>query len=262
MEGYNKIDKQIHQLSQLIAKANKTFVPKKEDDSHTNLDFDAITHRIYGRWIKSSKGNIILALNLERFAFEWLDDNYYTLQSHAIEGKTSAQLEDDIANEFPAIGLEEKDFKAPLHFEIPVYDFKDAAYSTFDDAALATWEQYRSLANEISIALLALLGKTAEVRIWPHHFDTGIYVGATEKLGIGFGLAMEDSVAGSPYFYFSGYGLNGNTIDYSNVPTLTIGKFIVGENWNGAVITLAEIKEEKAAGLQVFLKEVSQWFLN
>lgn len=53
MRGYNHIDQHIYQLSQIIAKANRTFVQKKADDSHINLFYDSLSHRIYGRWIKS-----------------------------------------------------------------------------------------------------------------------------------------------------------------------------------------------------------------
>ncbi len=262
MEGYNNIDKRIHQLSQIIAKANRTFVPKKRDDSHTNLYFNPVSRQVYGRWIESSKGKVILTLNLKLFLFEWLDNNFNIIQSHIIEGKTFSQIEQNIANQIVNVGLKKKGFKAPLHFDIPEYDFINEPFKKFDPKQLKGWERYRSLANNLSLELLTIFQKAVDVRIWPHHFDTGIYVEATEKLGVGFGLAMKDSVAGSPYFYFSGYGINGNTIDYTNVPSLTIGKFIVGKNWNGVIVTLPEIKEVNSATLQVFLKEVSQWFLN
>ena len=58
MQEYNNIDKKIHQLSQIIAKVNRTFVPKKADDSHTNFFFDPLSHRLYGRWIKTKDQNV------------------------------------------------------------------------------------------------------------------------------------------------------------------------------------------------------------
>ena len=66
MQRYPKVDQQIHLLSQLIAKANRTFVPKSEDDSHTNLFFDPLGNRITGRWVKAGKNKVIFALNLGR----------------------------------------------------------------------------------------------------------------------------------------------------------------------------------------------------
>jgi len=46
MQEYNNIGQIIHQLSQVLAKFNRTFVPKKEDEGHTNLYFGPISHRI------------------------------------------------------------------------------------------------------------------------------------------------------------------------------------------------------------------------
>ena len=42
MHAYIKTDQLLHRLSQLIAKMNRQFVAKKEDDSHTNFYFDPL----------------------------------------------------------------------------------------------------------------------------------------------------------------------------------------------------------------------------
>jgi len=104
-QDYNRIDQQIHQLSQIIAKANRTFVPKAADDSHTNLYFDSISQRIYGRWIKTEKGNLILALNLQSCTFEWINDSLKVIQKHAIQNQTSSEIEQSTADALPEIGL-------------------------------------------------------------------------------------------------------------------------------------------------------------
>ena len=70
MHAYNTIDQHIHQLSQIITKADRSSVPKQADDSHTNLYYDSISRKLYGRWINSEKGDIILALNLQLNQFK------------------------------------------------------------------------------------------------------------------------------------------------------------------------------------------------
>ena len=50
MEGYTYADQKLHFLTQVIAKANRSYVPTKPDDSHTNLYFDTLDNRIVGRW--------------------------------------------------------------------------------------------------------------------------------------------------------------------------------------------------------------------
>ncbi len=261
MNAYNHIDQHIHQLSQIITKANRTFVPKQADDSHTNLYFDSLGRRVYGRWINTEKGKIILSLNLESFSFEWINKALKVLQSHSIQHQTSSEIEQSIANALPDIGLEEKDFRNELHFVITKYSFQNEPFSNFDPIQLAQWEHYRNLANQACLACLGLMQTTSEIRIWPHHFDTGIYIEPTKKIGLGFGLAMEDNMVGYPYFYFSGNGLNGYVIDYNNAPELKLGQWIINDNWNGAVLPLPYIKQRNTKAIQDFLKAVALWFL-
>lgn len=80
MSAYHQIDQQLHLLCQIIAKANRTFVPKKEDDSHTNLYFDHLGQRIFGRWIEGEDRKVIMCLNLDKQTFEWRDDALQLLQ--------------------------------------------------------------------------------------------------------------------------------------------------------------------------------------
>ena len=51
---------------------------------------------------------------------------------------------------------------------------------------------------------------------------------------------------------FSVYGLNGHTIDYSTVKSLSSVKCITGENWNGAALPLNEVRID---AIQAFLNE-------
>ncbi len=261
MQEYNNIDQKIHQLSQVIAKVNRTFVPKKPDDSHTNLFFDPISHRIYGRWIYIGDKKIIFALNLKEFAFEWLDDKRQVIQSIDIQSKTISDMEYAVEQSLPDMGLKKEGFRDKLHYEIPVYSFLKEPFEHFATKSRENWEYYREIANRACSELLGYLQVDGEIRIWPHHFDTGIYAEPNINTGLGFGVAMEDEMVGFPYFYFSGYRLNGNGFDYKNVTDLAIGKWMISKNWNGAVLPLSDLKKEGFKTIPTFLKEVSDWFL-
>jgi hypothetical protein len=101
-----------------------------------------------------------------------------------------------------------------------------------------------------------------EIRIWPHHFDTGIYLKATDNLSFGFGLAMEDNMVGEPYFYFSAYGLNDSNVDYPVDLKLDLGHWIIREEWKGACLKLSEVSDAPNLKIQSFLKQVLGYFLN
>jgi len=123
------------------------------------------------------------------------------------------------------------------------------------------WIYYRLLAQESCSNLLNFLQMQAEIRIWPHHFDTGIYVEPTPKIGIGYGLAMKDSMAGDAYFYFSPYGLKENELNFKNVPKLTVGDWEISENWRGAIIPLNQLQYNEEQNLRQTTKQLTEWAL-
>jgi hypothetical protein len=264
MQEYNEIDQVIHQLCQIIAKVNRTFVPAKEDDSHTNLYFDSITNRIYGRWIESNTGDIIFSLDLFENKFQWFNSSFKELKSYSVNGKTSSELESEIEQDLLSFGLDAQGFKDELHFEITDYLFKNDAFLLLPKERLETWCKYRTLANVASMQVLGMVQREGEIRIWPHHFDTGIYAVIPEKIGIGFGLAMKDSVINEPYFYMSGYPTV-RALDFSKISNLTYGEWITNSDWKGAVLSLGEIKNLSRSELdnviEVFIKESVQWYL-
>ncbi len=264
MQEYTKTDEKLHWLSQLLAKTNRAFVPSKEDDSHTNLSFDSIGGRLFGRWIDGQEGAVILTLNLQKRAFEWLDENQNSLDEVTVPEKGMKQLEEDVSNYPESLKMKTDMLFSPLHFEIPDYGIESIEKGDLSDEGLQQWTLFRTLANEACSDMLGYLQKEGEIRIWPHHFDTGIYAMATKQLGLGFGLAMKDAMVGAPYFYLSGYNQE-TPISYKNLHPLTHGKWETGEQWNGAVLSLGALegfsKEEAGSIIGTFIQEGINWFL-
>ena len=114
------------------------------------------------------------------------------------------------------------------------------------------------MANNACQWLLEHLQLEAETRIWPHHFDTGIYFEANENIGLGFGLAMQDSMLGVPYYYFSAYGLKDNEIDFEAFTKLKYGSWINTDDWKGATLELSKANLERILG---FIDEVCNSYL-
>ena len=260
MLEYTNTDQQLHRLSQVIAKVNRTFVSAKEDDSHTNLAFDSLGYRIMGRWILGGNENVMLTFNLRNQLFEWVNQSQKVLASVKTKERHISEIESELALGLPSLGLDPKGFVDKLHYEIPAYAFMNDPVPEFYEEDLEEWANYRLLANEACNAMLTTLGLESEVRIWPHHFDTGIYVTVNENLGVGFGLAMEDQMAGDPYFYMSGYPSKGE-IDYTKVNDLPFGRWETSEYWNGAIMPLSELEEAPHAG-SLFMITALKWFLN
>lgn len=151
-------------------------------------------------------------------------------------------LVQELTNE---IGIEKKSLMASLHFEIPDYSFKNFAINPLTEQKLLEWSYFRTLANHILNDLGKMVQRDVEVRIWPHHFDTGIDFQWNDELGIGCGLAMEDKVAGVPYFYISA-NAGHDQIDYSNAIPLLNGKWINEGPWKGGILPLDQLETDGA----------------
>lgn len=265
MQSYNTTDQILHILCQTIAKAGRSFVLKKADDSHTNLYFDAMRDRIVSRWIEAPNQRVLLLLNLTNQRFEIIDDRQKKLASIDTVSNSIQQIEQNVANAFADLKLDVKGFTDPLHFEIPQYKMLNEPIPTIDKQDLEAWKAIRALANASCVRFLGSTQTQEEVRIWPHHFDTGIYTETNSKLGIGFGLAMKDNMIGAPYFYMSGYALHGK-IEYIGMPESEHLKWIVSNDWNGAVIPFDQLTdatlEEQNALLNFNMIKAYNWFVN
>jgi len=265
MQAYNSTDQRLHLLSQTIAKANRTYVTSKPDDSHTNLYFDQLDNRIVGHWINNGKEKIIVSLNLVTLDFEWLNGSQEVVSTITTIGRTIKDFESEIESKLAEINLKPEGFIDELHYQIPDYSFSKDKISPITEANMSAWKSYRNLANELCALVLGDLQLEDDIRIWPHHFDTGIYVKVNEKLGMGFGLAMEDSMAGAPYFYMSGYPLHGS-FEYINLPKMISGRWEIGEHWSGSILPIDKLKnglyKDNMETINDYLSKSINWFLN
>jgi len=265
MKEYNKADQQLHLLCQIIGKANRRYVPEKADESHTNLHFDSWGNKILGRWIRTESGNVIVALNLNTFTFEVLSSSRNKILSVSTIGKTIEEIEIEFEALLPKAGIDPAGFRAPMPHAIPDYSFSNLPQEAIDPQALDQWKFFRELANRSCYSFLAYAQAVSEVRIWPEHFDTGVYFEYDGKIGIGFGLAMEDSMAGAPYFYMAGYPKTGSLV-FENLPKSPGWKWELGEHWKGAImpVTMIEMKSDSQVDkiLRDYIIQTFDWYIN
>ncbi len=128
--------------------------------------------------------------------------------------------------------------------------------------AVENWIHLRKLANEACTHVLVYLQQSGEIRIWPHHFDTGLYVEATPAIGIGFGLAMEDKLVGEPYFYLTGFGLGEKKPNYEKKSILPAGEWVLSKKWKGAVLRISDLEPgNESEIILTFIGAVLQGYL-
>jgi len=265
MKAYNLVDQQMHVLCQVIGKANRTFVPEEPDESHTNLYFDPWGNKILGRWIQSGSGTVLVSLDLNTFQFEVLNTSRKKILTVSSIGKTMEEIEIEFETLLPKTGLDPTGFKAPMPHAIPEYPFSKKPMEAIEAQALDQWKHMRKLANQTCFDFLGYAQAESEVRIWPEHFDTGIYFEYAGKIGIGFGLAMEDSMAGEPYFYMAGYPKNGS-LAFENLPESPTWKWELGEHWKGVILPVSVLEKASHSQTEKILNEYFMqnfdWYAN
>lgn len=265
MQEYNNIDHQMHGLAELIAMTNRNYVPEKADDSHTNLYFDALGNRLMGRWFGESSHEIMLCFNLNNGHLEWLDKQLQVISSLSVAGQTLDQLYSGMKKFIVSQGFEASAYNKPMHYKIPDYDLSVLLHEQYKPAMLISWSAVRALANEACNLFTGYLQVSDYPRIWPHHFDTGIYMQVKDQLGIGFGLAMKDAMVGDAYFYMSGYSAE-KQFDYQQADALSKGYWIKTGGWKGAVLPLAALEypadENRLLIIGRFIQQAAHWFLS
>ena len=238
IENYNYIDHRLHLLCQVIAKLNRTFVAPEEDDSHTNLAFNDAMSVISGRWIRTPQANMLMLFSIAKLEYWIYSDQHRILATIPATGLNLSEIEDHFELKLKDIGVDPKQFKEPLHFEINDYPFAEKRFEPFSEEQVASWQMYRMLANQACGVFLSKFKQEGEIRIWPHHFDTGVYFEYNSNLDFSFGWAMQDGLLGQPYYYFSPYAKNDYAINWENLPDLDYGHWHISEEWKGAVLPM------------------------
>lgn len=243
MQEYNLADNWLHQASQHLARINKAFQPQKADDSHTTLHFDPINQWLSAHWIQTQQEAFLPVLDLQRPRLQWLNQQLDVVASFELNTPFEPKQTDlflALNSALPNAELSER-----MHYEIPDYADNTSIPSS---TALSIWKNNRKLALDASYEIIRFLGLEATVHIWPHHFDTGIFIPIKGSQSLGFGLAMADSMKIGPYFYMSSYDEDG-MINPKVLRTraLNQGNWILEGSWTGTVLRLKLLETSKNA---------------
>ena len=245
--------KNIHLAAQYLAAAGISFLEKRDDDSHTNLGYSSVDQQIRTRPLNPSDD--CLALDLTDFSLKWISDTVKS--TFRLEGSKHMHVLSWIHDISQKSGIE-KAYEFAFHYELP-YGI-DADYTFSRNSELLELERkLRSLAQKIIQTVLSEFEMESEIRIWPHHFDTGALAVVPENPGIsiGLGLAIPDSLVDQHYFYISG-NRGHETIDPSQYKSLSEGKWIT-DGFNGGVLAAGNVDEEKAT--QFFQEAIHSYLI-
>lgn len=244
---------QLHIASQYLAAAGINFVTKEADDSHTNLAWNSANDRMETHSFGS--GNYQLAINLTTTHLEWLKEGEST-NSIDLQGNTHSDIVSWISEQVSKSGIE-KQYEYKFHYDLPYSKIENDSRFKFSTDELNKIIARLNTGQESFEAFLKENHLKSPIRIWPHHFDLGIYTSINSEgtFFMGAGLAIPDSLVDDLYYYASGYD-NGKPVVTKNYSGLSNGEWRT--DWNGA--TLASTEIDSTTGTK-FLDEVRKGFL-
>ncbi len=227
----------MHLAAQYLAAAGISFLPKKDDDGHTNLGWSIEKQHMETHPL-SSNGDV-LSLNYKSFSLIWNSNNGSA--KLPLDGKTHAEILKWLQDTSQA--FLNKAYTYDFHYDLP-YTIDASFTYHFEESEIARLANLRNLAQSSLVDTLKVTGLESDVRIWPHHFDSGAYASVNDDIAVGFGLAIPDKVVDEHYFYISGYK-GDDSIATDSFDKLSLGKW-KNNGFIGAVLPATKINEEQA----------------
>lgn len=247
------MEKQMHLAAQYLAAAGISFLEKKADDSHTSLGFSVENGCLHTHPL-SNKGDM-LCLDYEKFTLDWHSESGHA--AFRLDGATHKDVLKWLTKVSDA--FLNKKYTYSLHYQLP-YAIEDN--SNFKLCNIEKVKELMHLRILAQLALEQILNNnklTGSIRVWPHHFDTGVFtkLKSSSEISVGFGLAIPDTICNEYYMYISGYK------DHTIINTAGFNKLSNGEwkndTFNGAILPATNIAESDAVN---FFQEAIKNFKN
>ena len=232
---------QLHHALQIIVSAPISYLPARDDDSHTNTEWLPGVRALATHAITASLP-LRFALRPDDLTLVALVNGDQSGERFALEGETIESGVLWLRATLARHGADPARLTTKKHYEIPAHDvatggtFRSADPTAFAELARA----YHDAWLVCSDVERSKPGATLP-RCWPHHFDLATLIsvpslGGGAQRAINVGLSPGDDSYGEPYFYVGPY-------PYPSVDSL--GPLSVGrwhtEGWTGAVLLTSEL---------------------
>ena len=221
---------QLHHAAQFAAAMGISYLPKADDDSHTNLEWiaNALASNVVGdRPFRIGVRPHPLALVVIVGDVE--------LTSYSLNGKTIADGARWIRTQVKALGLDPERFTLAKHYTIATHPVaRGIPFDTTDDAAFEQLHRWYDNAD----ALLREIARDrggSPVRCWPHHFDIATLLSPSSGKSVGVGLEPGDGSYDEPYWYVNIYPQPRDATALTSTPLDGNGTWHT-DQWLGAVL--------------------------
>ncbi len=230
MKSINFLQTVLHYKAQYLAALSNAFLPWKSDDSQSNLLWNSknssLTSRPVGEgsYLELVYNNYTLIYHGQGFSFEFALANK---KEEEIIAWVKSQLERD--------GLLSNNYGMNFTYSLPVFHAEIDRWDTNHTRLVRLLADWRSLSQNNLEKIAAFYPQHSEIRVWPHHFDTGMLLdcGNDFENGVGLGYAVKDNLSQTPYYYV--YPFSKKTLDFKKLPKLEEGNWHFND-WKGAIL--------------------------
>lgn len=223
------MDSMLHIAAQYLATAAKSFLIHKKDDSHTSLGFNTDGGYLSSHPFSENEDRLIL--DYPTFSLKWKSESENVILR--LDGSTHKQVKEWL--NIQSSQFLQKEYTYNLHYELP-YDITDNfIFKLLNMTDLSDYMHLRILAQFSLEKIKKQYGWENDIRVWPHHFDTGLTANSKmEGITFSMGLAIPDEVCDDHYFYVSAYQ-GDDAVTTDSFPKLKQGEW-VSKDFKGSIL--------------------------
>jgi len=242
---------QFHHAAQLAAAVGISFVPRRPDDSHTNLEWITDLAALASR-LTTTKTPFRLAVRPAQLALLLLDAHHVVIDSYPLHAHTIENAATWVRGAIATLGADPSRYTLERHYVIPAHPVGEGG--RFDTSRVERFEElsrwYADAAGVLE-RLVAATPNAAEVRCWPHHFDMATLIdvvparGSSPARTVGVGMEPGDTYYAEPYFYIN---MSPSPERDREMPALAGGGTWHRHDWIGAVLPGSRLQAEGQRG--------------
>lgn len=251
----NEAIRQLHHAAQLVALLGDSLLPKADDDSQSSMQWSDAVGGLLGLPLPL-KPKVRAVLLHESFELRLVDEQLRPLEGLHLMGQTPAEALDWLRETIARLGGDARSVRPVKHFTLPSHPLdRGAAFAKPAPELLQELARHRHNADRLLHDLAASFDHASAIRIWPHHFDTGLVLTVAldpdgqARQTVGVGLAIPDEQFDEPYWYVNHWSAGGDLV-YNGLPDLPGGGRWHHNGWTGAVLHLSHLLQADDAPAQ------------
>jgi hypothetical protein len=202
---------QLHHAAQLATAIGISYVPKRADDSHTNLEWLRAREALASRFVDTPTP-FRVAMRPSPFALLLLDASNEIVTELSLSGRTIEDARRWLQSVLPSVGADPEKLTLKRHYVIPTHPVHDGApFDASHERAFRELGSWYDNAASVLTELADVTPSASEVRCWPHHFDIATLIEVVPARDgqyahtVGVGLEPGDNYYAEPYFYVNMY---------------------------------------------------------